>query len=190
MEKRKANRLTREDWLSAAMEMSLKGIEKVKVAPLATKLGVTTGSFYWHFKNRRELLDCLLEYWEYEKTDVAMIRTRQVEAPPLERISFLLREITSRNLPGYDLPIWIWAQSDAKAEAVFTRVVRKRVAFVSSLFREAGFSKDQAEVRARMMVVYLMGEATLLPISLAKREEFLNLKHSLLTTPANTMPRP
>ncbi len=185
MEKRRTTRLSREDWLVAAMDMSLAGIEKVKVAPLAAKLGVTTGSFYWHFKNRRELLDCLLEYWEQEKTDLAITRTRQVEGAASDRLFFLLRDITGRNLPGYDLSIWAWAQWDAKAETVFTRVVRKRLAFVSMLFREAGFSKDQAEVRARMMVVYLMGEATLLPVSIAKREEFLHLKHALLMAPEN-----
>jgi len=165
------------------MDLSIAGIEKVKVAPLATKLGVTTGSFYWHFKNRGELLDCLLEYWEQEKTDTAITRTRQIKGSPVDQIHFLLTDITGRNLPGYDLAIWAWAQWDSKAQAVFTRVVQKRLSFVASLFREAGFSAVQAEVRARMMVVYLMGEATLLPVSIAKREEFLNLKHALLTAP-------
>jgi len=183
MEDKKKRRLSREDWLKAALDLSVAGVEKVKVAPLAAKLGVTTGSFYWHFKSRRELLDSLLKYWEHEKTDLAVERTREFEGSPLDRVYFLLNEIIGGNLPGYDLPIWAWAQWDSKAETVFTRVVRKRLSFVSSLFRDAGFTREQAEVRARLMVVYLMGEANLLPKSIAKREELVKVKYAVLTYP-------
>ena len=53
----KTKRLNREDWIRGALELlSTSGIEKVKIVPLAEKLGVTSGSFYWHFTNRRQLL--------------------------------------------------------------------------------------------------------------------------------------
>ena len=55
-----SKRLTRDDWLNAALKLCELGIENVKVAPRAKKVGVTTGSFYWHFKNRQELPDALL----------------------------------------------------------------------------------------------------------------------------------
>ena len=64
--------LARDDWLKAALNQCTAGIDTVKVAPLAEQLGVTTGSFYWHFKNRRELLEAMLEYWEREMTVVAL----------------------------------------------------------------------------------------------------------------------
>jgi len=183
MEAKKKQRLSREDWLSAALELSTAGIDQVKVAPLAAAMGVTTGSFYWHFKNRQQLLDSLLEFWEHEKTDIAIDRTTRFEASPADRILFLMQEITKLNLARYDLPIWVWAQWDTKASTAFSRVLRKRFSFVSSLFSAAGFSKQQAEVRAHIMVVYFMGQATLLPDSFAKRNEFLNLKHAILTAP-------
>ncbi len=183
MESKRKKRLSREDWLKAALELCTVGIDQVKVAPLAATLGVTTGSFYWHFKNRQQLLEGLLEFWEHEKTDVAIDKTRRFQGPPADRILFLMQEITKLNLARYDLPIWVWAQSDSKASAVFTRVLRKRFSFVSALFAQAGFSREQAEVRARLMVVHLMGEATLLPSSMAKREEFVSVKHAILTCP-------
>ena len=69
----KPDRLGREDWIRAALELLVTaGVEGVKIVPLAERLGVTSGSFYWHFKNRRELHDALLEYWEREMTDAAM----------------------------------------------------------------------------------------------------------------------
>ena len=61
MVQEKTERLTRDAWLKAALSLCVAGIDKLKVAPLAEYLGVTTGSFYWHFKNRRELLEALLD---------------------------------------------------------------------------------------------------------------------------------
>ena len=59
----KNQRLSRDDCLRAALRLCTSGIDQVKIAPLAADMGVTTGSFYWHFKNRRELLEVLLDYW-------------------------------------------------------------------------------------------------------------------------------
>ena len=52
MVEKENRRLSKEDWLMAALKICEEGIDKVKVAPLAAQMGVTTGSFYWHFKNR------------------------------------------------------------------------------------------------------------------------------------------
>ena len=55
-------RLQREDWIRAAWEILGEGnLNEIKVKSLATQLGVTRGSFYWHFQSRQELIDALLE---------------------------------------------------------------------------------------------------------------------------------
>lgn len=53
----------------------------------------------------------------------------------------------------------------------------------SGTFNKAGFSREQAEIRGRMMVVYMMGESTLIPDSMARRKEYIKLKHEILTAP-------
>ena len=71
--KNNATHLTTTDWLQAALEMLADaGIGAVKIVPLAKRLGVTSGSFYWHFHNRPELYDAILDYWEREMTDKVM----------------------------------------------------------------------------------------------------------------------
>lgn len=100
-------RLSREDWLKAALQkMRQDGIEEIKVAPLASRLGVTTGSFYWHFRNRRELLHALLDFWERTMTDAAIEEARQFEGSPKDRILFLMKRVMVDDLAGHDLPIW------------------------------------------------------------------------------------
>ena len=64
-------KLSPSDWLAAALDMLYeKGIEKVKVEPLAIYLGVTKGSFYWHFKNLDALLTQMIDYWEAQQNEI------------------------------------------------------------------------------------------------------------------------
>jgi hypothetical protein len=72
---------------------------------------------------------------------------------------------------------------DSGASRVFKRVLKKRFSTVAWMFSEAGFSREQAEIRGRMLVVYMMGESTLIPDSMAKRKEYIKLKHEILTAP-------
>ena len=177
-----AEKLTRDSWLQAALELlTTVGLEGIKVVPLAARLGVTSGSFYWHFKNRRELHEALLDYWEMNTTDAAIEGARQFQGTPQARIAWLMEQIMVEGMARYDLPIWQWAQGDIGARAVFQRVLDKRFAFAKRLFSEAGFGEADSEARARMMVVYLMGESTLVPGAPEERVEQLRLKCELLT---------
>lgn len=183
MENTNTKRLTRDDWLRAALSLCEIGIDNVKVAPLATDMGVTTGSFYWHFKNRPELLQALLNYWEREMTDAAVVAVTQFTGSPADRILYLMETVMDGNLARYDRSIWHWAHTDKNAKRVFKRVLKKRFSFAARVFAEAGFSREQAEIRGRMMVIYMMGESTLIPDSMAKRKQLLRLKHAILTAP-------
>jgi AcrR family transcriptional regulator len=173
--------LSRDDWLRAALEtMRSTGIDGVKVAPLAARLGVTTGSFYWHFKNRGELLELVLDYWERAMTDAAIDEAERFEGSPEDCILFLMQRVMDRDLAGYDLPIWQWAQSDDGARKVFQRALKKRLEFTSGLFRGAGFSQRDAENRARMMMVYMMGESNLVRRLISTSKRAIRDTHAIL----------
>ena len=61
------DRLGKDDWLRAARRaLLIRGPNGVRVEPLARDLGVTKGSFYWHFSDRDDLLEALLVEWEQE----------------------------------------------------------------------------------------------------------------------------
>ena len=62
--KRRQTRLTREEWLSRAFELlAREGPSKLHVETLVKRLGVTRGSFYWHFDSRRLFIRALVDYW-------------------------------------------------------------------------------------------------------------------------------
>jgi AcrR family transcriptional regulator len=177
-------RLSREDWVRVALDrLTTNGIEGVRIVPLAKRLGVTSGSFYWHFKNRRELHEALLEYWEQEMTDAAILGAKELEGLPEDRIWGLMEQVMSAGFARYDLAIWHWAQSDIAAQVVFQRALEKRFNFSKWMFMEAGFDAIQAEARGRMMVVYMMGESTLIPDAPDKRTKLLRVKYETLINP-------
>lgn len=181
MEDVKNKRLTREEWLFSALElMSKKGIESVKVVVLAKHLGVTSGSFYWHFKDRKDLCEALLNYWEREMTDVAIDVAKKFQDSPEKRIWKLMEQEMDTGLAKYDFAISLWAQTDSAAKTVLQRVMEKRFSFATWMFMELGFDKLQAEARGRMMVVYMMGESTLISYPPKKRKEMLKIKHKIL----------
>ena len=178
----KTKRLKREDWLDGALKiLCAKGMDGVKIVPLAEQLGVTSGSFYWHFKNRKELYEALLFYWEKEMTDAPIETARSFKGSPKKRIWFLMVQVMRSGMARCDLAFWQWAQHDATAQKVFKRVLDKRFTFAAWMFEQAGFSKAEAESRGRMMVVYMMGESTLIPGSLSRRKNNLKKQHEILT---------
>ena len=178
------SRLSRSDWLEAALHTAELGIGKVKVASLAEAMGVTTGSFYWHFKNRQELLDAMLKYWEVEKTDVPIAVARQHDGSPADRVLFLMESVLTGDMAVYDLPMAQWAKEDRKVKRVFARAVKKRFDFAAWMFTEAGFDADEAAHRGRLMVTYIMAESSFVTDNLARRKEQIKRKHAILMAPS------
>ena len=184
MTEKNAEKLSRDAWLRAALEIVCSsGIEAVKIAPLAASLGVTTGSFYWHFKNRRDLLKAVLEFWEKEMTTTAIAAASSFSGTPEDRILRLMETVMADGMARYDLAISHWAQSDAEASKVFQHALEKRFEFAAWMFSEAGFDPVQAEARGRLMVVYMMGESSLVSGSVSQRLEMLRQKHAILVAP-------
>jgi AcrR family transcriptional regulator len=146
----------REDWLRAARRaLRAGGIDAVRVEALARELAVTKGSFYWHFENHGELLQALLASWE----DETLRRiTEASKAPvPIERIQqFFLQSATLPESPQ-DSAIFAWAQRDPSVAQRARTVDQQRLAFLSQQLIEAGLPPAEAERRAEVGYLALLG---------------------------------
>ncbi len=182
MEAQKRSRLGREDWVRGALDvLRERGVDGVKIVVIAERLGVTSGSFYWHFKNLQDLLDCLLEYWERELTDAVMVVAKEFAGPPGDRILNLMLQVVDQDAAAYDPAISVWAKSDPSAKAVFERTLRKRFDFARWMFKQCGFSGRQAGIRGRLTVAYLMGETAADLKSNKNWKAMIREKHEVLT---------
>src|SRR5215469_13533470 len=77
-------RLDRRDWVDAGIViLASKGVDAVRVESLAKQLNISKGSFYWHFKDRGDLLEAILERWEIQQSDWNTDGERGSKAPRL-----------------------------------------------------------------------------------------------------------
>jgi AcrR family transcriptional regulator len=151
-----ATRLDRRDWVRAAIDiLSLKGVDSVRVEVLARQLNISKGSFYWHFKDRQDLLEAILDEWETSQSDWST--EGEDVHNPVERWARLF-ELFSR--PAYarlEMAISSWARQEEKVALRVASADRKRVAYLSRVFREIGFSANQAAEWANAAMFLYLG---------------------------------
>src|SRR6185503_11977681 len=134
------------------------GVGEVRVERLAAELGITKGSFYWHFRSRGELLEALLEHWSREMTDVEFERIQAMESDLAARLLALAEDVLEKGMGRYDPAIRAWARSDRKVAAAVAAVDRRRIRALAGFFEEAGFGAAEARTRARTFYTFLLGE--------------------------------
>ncbi len=144
-------KLDREDWTRAGLEaLERDGVEAVAVVPLARSLGVTRGSFYWHFASRDDLLAAVLERWEDEHSEAVLTAAGQI-ADPRER----LREILERAVlkpPSYFARLLDAADREPLVAATLERSATARLAALAAAYRECGC--PPADARRRALLAY------------------------------------
>ena len=154
---RSRTRLSRQDWIEAALQaLADGGPPAVAVERIAARLGATKGSFYWHFKDREELITVALATWERNETD-AVIGDMQQIADPAERLQTLLVAATELEEEEHPDVRLLPSASDPVVGEVVKRVQRKRLDFLSRAFRDAGFPPAESRLRARLAYSLYLG---------------------------------
>lgn len=157
----KNQKLGQEDWLVAALDvLSKHGIEKVKVEPLALYLGVTKGSFYWHFKNREALLTQMVDYWLTVQNEI-IDRLGESALEPKKRLWNVLQFI-GRKDSRHDVAIRAWACNNSYAAKAISHIDGRRLMFCEKLFEQMGFTGEEIKLRARLVYYYQIGEYTVI----------------------------
>ncbi|WP_299356542.1 TetR/AcrR family transcriptional regulator [uncultured Shimia sp.] len=160
MGKPKKQRASRKEWLLAATEvLNRDGVDKIKVVSIARELNLTSGSFYWHFKDIQDLLQGVLDYWEKVLTANIITDAQAFNGEPKQRILNLMLQVIHEDAARTDAAIKVWSRRSPDVESAFSRVIASRFSFAKWMFEEAGFSEKEAASRGRMMVTILMGES-------------------------------
>ncbi len=153
--------LDRDAWIAGARDIVAQdGIGGLRVESLAKRLGVTKGSFYWHFKDRRDLIDAVLDDWRNSR--IRDIRKQTDCAAGNERAT--LRHTVDiyaagRNRKGISIEaaIRLWARQDAKGMAVVEQVDAERLACTRKLFLALGLPPAEAAARSALLYAYVFG---------------------------------
>jgi AcrR family transcriptional regulator len=184
-------KLGRQDWIETGLiVLAQSGVDAVRVEPLAKRMKVTKGSFYWHFKDRNDLLEAILAQWVEIDTNSIIERVNQLDVEPKAKLLqlFELAIADDGMTPGFadgsiENAIRAWATNDPKIAAVLAQVDQQRLNYTKNLFLDIGFSEAEALVRARLAYYSLVGEFTIgVRPNHAERLAEMRLQHTILTT--------
>lgn len=158
--------LTPERWIEAATEVLVdRGIDNVRVDVLATELNVTRGSFYWHFRDREDLLRQVLQGWRESATEQLTARLERASRDPRAQ----LRDVLSLPFRGraavraarIELALRAWARHDAMARKVVDEADTSRIVYIGQVLESFGFPPEEARQRAFLLYSYLVAESQL-----------------------------
>ena len=152
---------TKEDWLNKALDCLLEeGNTNVKVERLARDVGVTKGSFYWHFKDRNDLLSQTAAHWKAQQHAFLDLLNNTSHDSPEERLTALFAYIDAKDV-RHDVAMRLWARKEKWVNELVSEIDKLRLVYCESIFTEMGFAADEARLRAHLVYYYQVAEQTI-----------------------------
>jgi AcrR family transcriptional regulator len=149
------DRLTSLDWVNAGLKALAKsGFTALKADTLSKALGVSRGSFYWHFADVGAFHAAVLQRWhEFAYENVV----REVEGAPENRLATLLDRAFRADV-RLEMAVRSWATAEARAKTMVEAVDSRRLKYIRELLTEAGLTSNQASARARILYWTYLGQ--------------------------------
>jgi AcrR family transcriptional regulator len=157
MDKKMDDRLNRQNWLNAGLQaLADEGPEGLRIMSIARQMGVTKGSFYWHFRNHEEFQSALLAEWEQRHTKKVIVDVEEKGGDSLMKLRNLMT-MTVGSDPRLAQAIRTWAITSAMVNEAQVRVDQDRVNYLVTLLGPLGWPNDKAQTLARWMYCALIG---------------------------------
>jgi len=145
------------DWIQAAFSrLSAQGVEAVRVEILARDLGATKGSFYWHFKDREDLLSRMLLQWEEEEMQW-LEGARETDSGAATRWARFVERSANSERARLEVSFRAWARRDERIASHVAVIEAKRQAHIVSVLREIGFTPSSAERWSEVALLVYLG---------------------------------
>ncbi len=143
------------DWVGAALSrFADQGIESIRIEVLARDLGVSKGSFYWHFRDRGELLDELLARWEREEIEWI---DAEDNAGPATRWARIVAKAADPERIRSEVALRGWARRDSRVASRVATIERKKAALIANVLREVGFTPSAADGWSEIVLLVCLG---------------------------------
>lgn len=153
-----ADQLSARDWLDQGLRTLVQdGFTALKAEPLAKAMGVSRGSFYWHFADVEAFHAEILAYWR-EIAAERIIADVEAAAGTHDALQLLLHRVFGERR-SLENAVRRWAVVNPAANAAVRAIDRRRLAYVESLLRNLEISRDVARTRARILYWAYLGFA-------------------------------
>lgn len=157
LKKQERTTLSAADWERAALELIAElGVQALAVEPLARRMGITKGSFYWHFCSRESLLEKALQRWE-EHDSRNLAGSLGEFDHPRDRLESFFRRVPREKLTHEVYSELCAAAGHPQVEPVLERVAERRMQHLSAAFMELGLDELRARNQARLTYSVYLG---------------------------------
>jgi AcrR family transcriptional regulator len=144
------------DWVAAAASrFAEQGIESVRVEILARDLSVSKGSFYWHFRDREELLEMLLDDWE--RNELLWFETEDRLVSAATRWARYIERASDPGRIRLEVALRAWARKDEHVARRLAAAERKQTGCIASVMRDIGFQGRSADMWAEIVHMVCLG---------------------------------
>jgi AcrR family transcriptional regulator len=152
------DQLSAKDWLDQGLKvLAERGFTALKAEPLAKAMGVSRGSFYWHFADISAFHAAILKHWR-EVAAEGIIANLEAATGHDDSLQLLLRQAFGGKL-ALENAVRIWATHDPLARRAVQAIDRRRATYVERLLRAAGLAPKVARSRARILYWAFVGFA-------------------------------
>ena len=153
-----SERLTQDDWINYGLKsLSKLGYKSLKAASLAHALGVSRGSFYWHFKNIVDFELQLIASWK-QRTTESVITELEDNVSPEKRLIRLIGLALSNDLK-LDKAMRSWSMEDRRVSQIVTEVDNQRILYVESLLEAMMTNKQDVTLQAKILYWSCIGKS-------------------------------
>ncbi|GKQ53987.1 TetR/AcrR family transcriptional regulator [Bradyrhizobium sp. Ce-3] len=150
--------LSARDWLDQGLKtLARRGFTALKAEPLAKAMGVSRGSFYWHFADIAAYRAAILTHWREVAAEQVIAELETIPRGG-EALALLLRRAFSARL-ALERAVRSWAIADAAVRAAVLEVDQRRIGYIETLLRQDGFEDDVARGRAQIFYWAFIGYA-------------------------------
>jgi AcrR family transcriptional regulator len=149
MAKARATRLAVDDWIQAGHAvLAEEGIKSLKVDRLCSRLGVTKGSFYWHFADIASYRIALVDAWGASRDEERRHFGASTDTPPRQRLSQMMTTLVDARHWTLERAMREWARTDEAVAASVRAADRRVLVAVRQAFLDYGFDSEEADLRA------------------------------------------
>lgn len=149
-------------WLkAAALAIAEEGFNGTRVLPLSKRLGVTRGSFYWHFEDHAAFVRAFVQRWRDQQIH-AVHAFQHKSTDSIKAYEYLLDVIlkdssADRKRLKVEFALRDHARTDQFAASAVADVDRARTMFFIPIVSEIVASAEEAESFARLLLVQVSG---------------------------------
>jgi AcrR family transcriptional regulator len=160
--------------MAALRALRTEGPKGLNIQALARELNISKTSFYWHFKDKAELVNALISLWRHEFTETVTENVELRNSPPKQRLAKAMKLIDEFDLGNYDSSFRILARTEPHVAKALRETNKLRLEFAGNAFAELGFSGDSLACRAALWVGYQSTERHVFPEFSAKKRKALS----------------